>query len=94
MCEAAARAIPGQWPRSKVKARDGKFYEVSTAPPGGAHEVKQDGSVVGSFVLLPKETKVTVKSKAVTEILPRRHRRLLRRPGRRPHGYGPGFPAI
>jgi len=53
----------------KVKARDGKFYDVGTAPPGGTHEVKQDGSVVGTFVLLPKETKVSVKSKAVTETL-------------------------
>ncbi len=53
----------------KVKARDGKVYEVSTAPPGGSHEVKLDGSVMGSFVLLPAETKVSVKSKAMTEIL-------------------------
>jgi hypothetical protein len=53
----------------KVKARDGKFYDVSTAGPGGTHEVKHDGSVVGSFVLLPRETKVTVKSKAVNETL-------------------------
>jgi len=53
----------------KVKARDGKTYEVQTAPPGGSHEVRLDGAVVGSFELLPKETRVSVKSKAVTEIL-------------------------
>lgn len=53
----------------KVKARDGKVYEVGTAPPGGTHEVQRDGAVVGSFVLEPKETVVTVKSKLVTETL-------------------------
>jgi hypothetical protein len=53
----------------KVKARDGKVYDVSTAPPGGSHEVKFDGSVIGSFVLLETETKVTVKKKPATEAL-------------------------
>ncbi|MFT3764050.1 MAG: hypothetical protein QM820_00775 [Minicystis sp.] len=53
----------------KVKARDGKVYEVSTAPPGGTHEVHRDGALVGTFVLEPKETVVTVKSKQVTETL-------------------------
>ena len=53
----------------KVKARDGKTYEVQSAPPGGSHEVQLDGAVVGSFVLLPTETRVHVKTKAVTEIL-------------------------
>ena len=53
----------------KVKARDGKTYDVSTAPPGGSHEVKLDGAVVGSFVLLETETKVTVKKKPATEAL-------------------------
>jgi hypothetical protein len=53
----------------QVKARDGNTYNVSTAPPGGSHEVDLGGTVVGSFVLLPKETKVKVKSKLVTETL-------------------------
>jgi hypothetical protein len=53
----------------KVKARDGKVYDVGTAPPGGSHDVKLDGEVVGSFVLEPEETKVTVRSKKVTETL-------------------------
>ena len=53
----------------KVKARDGKVYDVDTAPPGGSHEVRLDGEVVGSFVLEPKETVVKVKSKRATEIL-------------------------
>lgn len=53
----------------KVKARDGKVYDVETAPPGGAHEVRLAGTVVGTFVLEPDETKVTVKSKQMTEAL-------------------------
>jgi hypothetical protein len=53
----------------KVKARDKKTYDVDTAPPGGSHEVRLDGEIVGSFVLEPRETKVTVKSKRVTEAL-------------------------
>jgi hypothetical protein len=53
----------------KVKARDGKVYEVSTAPVGGTHEVKLDDELVGSFVLEPDETKVTVRSKRVTDKL-------------------------
>ena len=52
-----------------IRARDGKTYDVSTAPPGGQHEVKLDGELVGSFVLLETETKVTVKSKKITETL-------------------------
>ncbi|EYF04636.1 hypothetical protein [Chondromyces apiculatus] len=47
----------------QIKARDGKVYEVSTAPPGGTHEVRRDGVVVGTFVLKPRETDVTVKDK-------------------------------
>lgn len=53
----------------KVKARDGKVYDVSTAPPGGTHEVELDGVGVGSFVLLPSETKLNVKNKGVSEAL-------------------------
>jgi hypothetical protein len=53
----------------RIKARDGKTYEVSTAPPGGSHEVRLDGAVMGAFVLEPTETVVTVKSKAANEAL-------------------------
>lgn len=53
----------------KVKARDGKVYEVTEAPPGGSHEVRLDGAVIGAFVLEPRETVVTVKSKLATESL-------------------------
>lgn len=53
----------------QVKARDGKVYEVSTAAPGGEHEVRLDGKVVGSFVLLEDETKVNPKARGMTEIL-------------------------
>ncbi|WP_437900645.1 hypothetical protein [Sorangium sp. So ce124] len=53
----------------KIKARDGKVYEVAPAPPGGSHEVRLDGKVVGSFVLLPDETQVTVKSQPATDAL-------------------------
>jgi hypothetical protein len=53
----------------KIKARDGKTYDVETAPPGGSHEVRLDGKVVGAFVLEPEETVVTVKGKAVDEAL-------------------------
>ena len=53
----------------KVKARDGKVYEVSTAPPGGTHDVHQGSVLVGTFVLEPDETVVTVKSKDATEKL-------------------------
>ncbi len=51
----------------KVKARDGKVYEVTTAPPGGSHEVRLDGVLVGSFVLEPRETVVKVNGKRATE---------------------------
>lgn len=53
----------------KVKARDKKTYDVSTAPPGGEHDVHLDGKLMGSFKLLPKETVVKVKNSAMTEIL-------------------------
>jgi hypothetical protein len=53
----------------KIKARDGKTYDVDTAPPGGSHEVRLNGTVVGAFVLEPDETVVTVKSKLATEAL-------------------------
>lgn len=53
----------------KVKARDGKVYEVSSAPPGGSHEVRLDGALIGSFILLSDETRVKVSSKLATEAL-------------------------
>lgn len=51
----------------KIKARNGKVYDVSTAPPGGTHEVHLDGKLVGTFVLLPRETVVKVKDKVADE---------------------------
>ncbi len=42
----------------KVRARDGKTYDVSSAPPGGRHDVSLDGARVGAFVLEPRETKL------------------------------------
>jgi hypothetical protein len=53
----------------KIKARDGKVYDVDLAPPGGSHEVRCDGVVVGAFVLEPEETIVTVKHKSVNDAL-------------------------
>jgi hypothetical protein len=53
----------------KVKAGNGKVYEVGSAAPGGSHEVHIDGAVIGSFVLEEDRTVVTVKSKEATEAL-------------------------
>lgn len=53
----------------QVRARDGKVYEVSLAPPGGSHEVRLDGQVVGSFVLLEEETRVAPEAPLGTERL-------------------------
>jgi hypothetical protein len=44
----------------KVKVK-GKTYEVSTAPPGGSHQVALDGTGVGSFVIEPREIKLSAK---------------------------------
>ena len=51
----------------QINARDGKLYEVSTAPVGGTHEVTYHGTLVGTFVLKSRETVVHVKSQLVTE---------------------------
>ena len=51
----------------KITARNGQTYDVSTAPPGGVHEVRLGGDLIGTFVLLPRETKVTVKNKKADE---------------------------
>jgi hypothetical protein len=53
----------------KVKARDGKTYDVTTAPPGGEHEVYFEKKLMGTFKLLTDETKLSVRSNAMTEIL-------------------------
>jgi hypothetical protein len=53
----------------KIKARDGKVYDVEAAPPGGSHQVSLDGVPIGAFVLEPEETVVTVKHKNASEAL-------------------------
>ncbi|MFO0758722.1 MAG: hypothetical protein U0359_19675 [Byssovorax sp.] len=53
----------------KVKARDGKVYDVGSAPPGGRHEVRLGGDLMGAFILEETETKVEVSSKKATEAL-------------------------
>lgn len=53
----------------KVKARDGKTYEVTNAPPGGEHEVFLEKQLTGTFVLLPAETKVNVRVRGMTDAL-------------------------
>jgi hypothetical protein len=53
----------------KIKARDGKVYDVETAPVGGTHNVFLEGHLVGTFVLEPEETVVTVKDKRANEAL-------------------------
>ena len=53
----------------KIKARDGKVYEVGTAAPGGRHDVRLEGAVVGTFVLEETETVVEVKDARANEAL-------------------------
>ncbi len=53
----------------KVKARDGKVYEVTSAPPGGRHEVLLGNEVIGSFILEETETKVEAESKKTSDAL-------------------------
>jgi hypothetical protein len=53
----------------KVKARNGKTYDVSTAPPGGEHQVTLGGAAVGAFVLEADTTRVTQKSNEANETL-------------------------
>ena len=53
----------------KIKARDGRTYDVSEAAPGGRHEVRLDGKVVGAFVLLEDETKVEPKAAPATDVV-------------------------
>jgi hypothetical protein len=49
----------------RVKARDGKTYDVGPAPPLGSHPVRLGDQVVGSFVITPDETFVTVTNKTL-----------------------------
>jgi hypothetical protein len=54
----------------KVKVK-GKTYEVSTAPPGGSHQVTLDGGSLGSFVIEPREIKLApsgISDKLLLEI--------------------------
>jgi hypothetical protein len=53
----------------QVKGRDGQIYEVSAAPPGGAHQVHRGGVLVGHIVLLDDETRVEVKHPSASERL-------------------------
>jgi hypothetical protein len=53
----------------KIKARDGKVYEVGSAAPGGRHDVRLEGAVVGTFLLEETETVVEVKDARATEAL-------------------------
>jgi hypothetical protein len=53
----------------KIKARDGNTYDVKTAAPGEAHEVRRDGTVVGSFVLKPEETVISLVGTLADEAL-------------------------
>jgi len=45
--------------RMKIKASNGKTYDVSTAPPGGEHVVKLGADVVGGFIIEPETTRIT-----------------------------------
>ena len=53
----------------QVRARDGRTYDVNLEPPTGSHEVRLEGTLMGVFLLLPTETKVTVESAPMTEAL-------------------------
>ncbi|HEY4120948.1 MAG TPA: hypothetical protein VGM56_23960 [Byssovorax sp.] len=53
----------------KVKASDGKTYDVATAAPGKEHAVTLGGADVGAFVLEPNETRVTRAAGGSTKLL-------------------------
>ena len=42
----------------KVQVK-GKTYLVSTAAPGGSHQVELDGDKLGSFIIEPREIKLS-----------------------------------
>ena len=65
-CHRFETSYPG---RMKVKARDGKVYDVGTAPPGGWHRVELDGALMGRFLLEERETRVETKDPRATETL-------------------------
>ena len=50
----------------------GKTYEVSTAAPGGRHAVELEGKSAGSFIIEPREIKLSpggaVSEKLLLEI--------------------------
>jgi hypothetical protein len=43
----------------KIKASNGKTYDVSSAPPGGEHVVRLGSDVVGGFIIEPETNKIT-----------------------------------
>jgi hypothetical protein len=43
----------------KIKASNGKTYDVSSAPPGGEHVVRLGNDVVGGFIIEPATNKIT-----------------------------------
>lgn len=53
----------------KIRAKDGRTYEVAEAAPGASHKVSHDGAEVGSFVLEAERTRLSVKAKPMTEAL-------------------------
>ncbi len=53
----------------KIKASNGKTYDVSLAPPGGEHTVKLGSDVVGSFIIEPDVNRITKSTPAAGEKL-------------------------
>ncbi len=53
----------------KIKASDGKEYEVDAAAPGGSHEVRLEGKAIGSFVVEADAVRVTVTTQAAKKEL-------------------------
>jgi hypothetical protein len=43
----------------KIKASNGKTYDVTTAPPGGEHVVRLGSDVVGGFIIEPATNRIT-----------------------------------
>jgi hypothetical protein len=53
----------------RIKASNGKTYDVSTAPPGGEHTVKLGSDVVGAFIIEPDTTRITKSTPAAGDRL-------------------------
>ena len=53
----------------KIKASNGKTYDVSTAPPGGEHTVKLGSDTVGAFVIEPDTNRITKSTPAASDKL-------------------------